>query len=365
MFELKSTYFNTAYMGPMPIRTRQAIDETAKIAMDPAFKPFDYWAYGTDRVRAEFARLIKCSPVNVALSTSVSELVSHVANGLSLKEDDEVILLDGDFPSMVLPWMVLAEVRGFKIRLLDLSYFLNPDTLEKEITGKTKYVGVSHVMFNTGAKLPIAEIGAICRKADVLFLADVSQSLGGMALSNEIINNVDIMVGVGYKWLLCPNGAAFGYFSNRSLDRVRRTHGSWLASPFSNEAESLLTYTTDTPPGAARFDRGQSHAFFLCAGIEASLRLISEVGLEKIEMYNRDLVDLFFDCIPAHLEVATPREFRSNIVCVKPGGRDPRDVLADLNRQNIDVAIREGMIRISFHFFNTREQVQKLVEALG
>jgi cysteine desulfurase/selenocysteine lyase len=91
-----------------------------------------------------------------------------VANGVKLHRSDNVILMDYDYPSMILPWMVMAEIKGFQVRLLPRETFLNPEHLQKEINGRTRYVACSHVMFNTGILLPIAELGKVCRKKEVL-----------------------------------------------------------------------------------------------------------------------------------------------------------------------------------------------------
>jgi selenocysteine lyase/cysteine desulfurase len=365
-FELKSAYLNTAYIGPTPKLSRDKILQIVDRGMDPGQTDLQQWFTGHDTVRKQLARLLPCDEKYIAVSTSVSEVVSHVANGLELKPGEEVLLLDGDYPSMILPWMVLAEQRGFQVRLLELGDFLEPARLARNFTPKTRAVGCSHVMFNTGARLPVGELAATCHaSSDALFITDTSQSLGGMRLDASIVENVDVLIGVTYKWLLGPYGMAYACFSDSALMRVKRTHASCLHSPMGQSHSNLLQYTTEALPGARRFDRGQTPSFLCCAGLEGSLDLILEIGLDRIATHNKDLVNLFFDHVPPAFEVASPRELRSNIVCIKPADKSPEQLKNELVAQGFDVSLREGYVRISFHFFNTRAQVESLLESLS
>lgn len=364
LFDLKSLYFNAAYMGPLPKRAQKLIDVALKRAADPAFLHFEDWFNQPEKTRARFASLLRCPNDNIALSTSVSELVSHLANGVDLKSGDEVLLLKNDYPSMVLPWMVMSELKGIRLHFLELEDFLDPKRFKGKITARTRVAGCSHVMFSTGMQLPVAELGAIARTADVLFVSDVSQSFGGMQIAPEILKNVDILVGVAYKWLLGPYGTAFGYFSNRALENVRRTHASWIASPNSTRSESLTNYTTETTAGARKFDRGQSPCFFTNAGLEGALGTLEEIGLKKVEAHNAGLTEYFLAHLPKDYEVAAPKELRSNIVCVKPPEGNALELKTKLAEQKIDVSVREGNVRLSFHIFNSKQQIEVLLKEL-
>lgn len=364
MFEMKSTYLNTAYMGPTPLASKAKIVERLNLGLDPYNFESSEWFSFTDRIRERIAKLLGAAPVEIAFSTAVSELVSHVGNGLNLGPDDEIVLMEGEYPSMVLPWMVQSELRGFKIRFLPHKTFLNPSEYAKELGPKTRYSACSHVMFNTGTRMPVAELGAECRKKDILFLTDVSQSFGGMTVAPEIVKNCDIIVGVAYKWLLGPYGSAWGYFSERAIQKIPRTHASWLNSMSSVSRENLLNYSTSTYPGARRFDRGEAPSFLITAGLEGALDVLLEQGLTNIEKKNRELTDYFLSELPKSFKVAAPYELRSNIVCVQPSGTNADTVKNALATKNIVASLREGNLRFSFHFFNTKEQVDQALNVL-
>lgn len=363
-FEMKSIYLNAAYMGPMPKKARENVEKSVDRAMDPAFLRFADLPALTDGLRTRFSSVLDGSAEHIAVSTSVSEIVSHVANGIDFKPGEQVLLLEGDYPSMVLPWMLRAERGDIELKRLPLPVFTDPKKLAAEINKKTRFVGCSHVQFNTGRTLPIAEIGRLCRKNGALFLADVSQSLGGLRLAPEIMSEVDILAGVAYKWLLGPYGSAFARFSNESLDQIRRTHAAWLASPKSLAAESLLEYTTETLPGARRFDRGQAPSFLICAALDGALETLIDAGLDNIQDHNAGLVEEFLEGLPQGFELAAPRETLANIVCIKPPIEDAMGLKARLARKKIDVSVREGFVRLAFHAFNTHEHVKAVLKEI-
>jgi len=364
VFALKSTYLNCAYMGPMPLPAKKRVEEWLTPLTDPAFSNFEERLKILSDVREKLASLLGTSPLNIALGGSVSEMVGHVANGLELHQGDNVVLMENDFPSMILPWMVLSEHKGFHVRLVPRDKFLRPDQLESVMNDRTRFVGCSHVMFNTGIRLPIAEIGKICRKNEVTFLADTSQSFGAIRVPADAVANVDILVGVGYKWLLGPYGTAYAYFSDRALQKVRRSHAHWLASANVRSTESLLDYTTDTLPGAVKFDRGEAPVYLLNAAMDASLGVLLDQNLDKIEHHNMDLARYFLESLPTGYESLSTIETLSPIICFKSLKVDSGEMKKRLAKAGIDISLREGYLRASFHFFNDRKQVDQLLGVL-
>jgi len=364
-FDLRSTYLNTSYMGPMPNHARKMVETALDQAADPAALDFESRKQYLVEVRSRLANLLGVNTNSVAISTSVSELIGHIANGLPLTVGDDVIVMEGDYPSMVLPWMVAAENRGFELRRLPREVFQHPEKLKREIKSRTRFVGCSHVMFNTGLQLPIAELGRVCRQTGALFFADTSQSFGGMRITPDMIANVDGLIGVAYKWLLGPYGSAYGYFSDRALESIRRTHASWLVSANSQSTEFLLDYTTKTIPGACRFDRGESPTYLINAALSGALSVLQQVGLASIESHNLSLAREFMESLPKGFDHLSDREYLTPIICVKPRAESAAQCKQRLAEAHVDVSLREGYLRFAFHFFNSSSQVQAVVGILS
>ncbi len=364
---LDSIFFNTAYFGPSPYSAKKKIFRAAQKELDPSFYNYNTWTGVPERSRRLMAKLIGCSEDNITHSTSTSDLVSIVANGFDFKEGDIVCAVNGDYPSNVIPWMVASEYSPFDFNLLDLGDEIIPtvDWLEKVLPASTKVFNVSWVTFDTGKKVDILSIGKYLRSRNILFVVDGTQALGGLPITAEELEYVDVLAISSYKWMLGAYGHAFGYFSDKAQKLIARKTGNWIASPNSKVVYNLLNYTTETLPGARKYDRGQTPNLLTLSCVEAGLDFLKKVGLYEIKKHNQDIRDFFLENYPqSKYNLITPKEYMGNILCLSAKNIDPLKLETELKHCNVDVSVRQGNIRLSFHIFNTKEQVETLIRAL-
>ena len=357
---LKDPYFDTATFGPSPFQAKKAVEKALDGELDPFLVPPDWMEIPT-RLRQSIATLLNCSPEHIAHLPSTVDLISLVANGHPWRPGDTVCALKGDYPSNVLPWMSFAPHHSFEFELLSLPS-LTLEHLKKALPSSCRVLTVSWVAFDTGQRLDLASLGQFCKERDIFFIVDATQGFGGMAIPQEDLSLIDVLACSTYKWLLGPYGGAFGYFSSRAIEKIRRQNASWLVSPTLETLDDLLRYTPKAPKGAKRFDRGQSPNMLASAGLQVSLDLLNTIGLETIEDDNASLCSYFLENLPKSFKVTTPQE-RGNIICLQP----PCDLslLKEMfEKEKVKVSIREGNLRVSFHFFNTRKQVDRLLEIL-
>ena len=224
---------------------------------------------------------------------------------------------------------------------------------------------MSWVTFDTGKKMDILSIGKMLRSKGIMFVVDATQALGGMEITPEELSYIDVLTCSSYKWMLGPYGHAFAYFSQNAQDKIYHRNANWILSPNSKVVYNLLDYTTETLPGARQYDRGQA-ANLLCSGcLEGSLSFLLEVGLETIRKHNADVRDYFLENYPKNkYSTVIPKEYMGNIVCLKAANADSVALEAELKKRNVDVSVRQGNIRLSFHIFNTKHQVDELIKAL-
>ena len=335
--------------------------------MDPSFYHHDLWLSVPENVRIQIADLLGTPPDSITHSTSTSDIVSLIANGYPLNRGDIVCSIDREYPSNVLPWMRAAQTRGIAFQTLKLGEQPLPtiEWLDEHLPPKTKIFNISYVSFNTGKKIDLAPMGQYLRNRGVFFVVDSTQAFGGMAISPEEIRAVDVLACSSYKWLLGPYGHAFGYFSPEAVEKVAHTGGTWTVSPRFKDIASLVDYTTDTLPGARKYDRGQGPNMLTMSCLEAGIRFLSEIGLDYVQEHNSSIRDYFLDHYPRKkYTLVTPTSNMGNIVCIKADHVDPDALQRALKKYNIDVSIRAGNIRLSFHIFNTTHQVNKLIKAL-
>ena len=119
-------------------------------------------------------------------------------------------------------------------------------------------------------------------------------------------------------------------------------------------------------PGAISFDRGQAPNILTMAGLEGSIDLFLEIGLKSIQAHNQKTTQFFLDHFNSKdFDLITPKNAHANIVCLKSKNQDVQSIKDKLLDSNVDVSIREGNLRISFHLFNNLSQVEILLKALN
>lgn len=352
-------------MGPCPAKAVAAGIKALKRAADPSFCPHEEWRNIPDEIRNQLANLLQVNYEQISLNTSVSEVVSTIAAGYPLSENDEVLILKNEYPSDVLPWLLHSEQRGFKIRWIENSDLENEGRWNDLFTSRTKILVLSQVAFNTGRFWDVTRFKSVLKNRNIFFILDASQSFGGRPLSKDEIECCDVISCVSYKWLLGPYGGGFAYYSNSAIETITRQQASWLTSPNSQSTGSLLNYTTKTIPGARKFDRGQTSNIVYYKTWGEALKLLKSWNLNTISNHNLSLVEEFKSNFPRiKYDMITPLDSHSNILCLKAKNADTDRLQEKLRSKNIDVSVREGNLRISFHLFNTTEQVHKLLNAL-
>ena len=364
---LDSIFFNSAYFGPSPYSAKQKVSRALQKELDPSFFDYNTWIGIPERTRELMADLLGCSADHITHSTSTSDIISTVANGIKLGAEDIVCAINLDYPSNILPWMRAKEERGLNFQLLDLGDQDVPTAtwLADNLPKNTKVFDMSYVTFDTGKKMDLLSIGKLCQERDILFIVDATQALGGMKITPEELAVIDVMACSSYKWMLGPYGHAFGYYSDKALKLISHKTGNWVVSANSKNVYNLLDYTTDTLAGARKYDRGQTANMLINSCLEAGLEFLQNVGLENIEKYNRELRNYFLEHYPKNkFAMITPKNAMANILCLKTTKTDPITLERELKFRNIDVSIRQGNLRLSFHIFNTEKQVDELLRAL-
>lgn len=364
---LKSVYFNSAYFGPSPKSSKNLIDFAVDKEMDPSFYAYNDWMSISERLRVKLADFLNVSPDNVTHSTSSSDVINIVANGYPFVKGDRVAAIDKDYPSNILPWMLAEKNHGIEFDRIVLDGEIAPtaEWLETKLKPNTKIFNMSWVTFDTGKKMDLISIGKMLRSKGIMFVVDATQALGGIPISKEELEYIDVLSCSSYKWMLGPYGHAFAYFSKNAQEKINHLNANWILSPKSKVVYELLDYTIETLPGARKYDRGQAANCLINACLEGSLDFFKAVGMDNVKKHNQEVRDYFLNHFPtSKYSLITPKEFMGNIICIRANGSDSIKLEKELKDHNVDVSVRQGNIRISFHIFNNKQQVEKLITAL-
>ena len=356
------TYLNHAAVGTLPGRALEAVRAYAADFNEHAASNYRDWEAAIEATRSRSARLINAAPEQIAFVKNTTEGLCFAANGLDWHGGGNVVLNDLEFPSNVYPWLNLAQ-HGVEARMVkSVDGRLTVESIADRIDAGTRAVSISHVEFGNGFRNDIAAIGALCREKGVCFVVDAIQSLGQTPV-DVVDMSIDILTADGHKWLLGPEGIGIFYCAPHMTERLRLYEVGWNSVA---DAGNYDVYDATPAPTARRFECG-SHNTLGIHALGASLDLLLEVGIEAIQERLRVLTDRLVDGLRgAGYRVLSPRGESewSGIVTFDSPVHDTADLHRALRGRKIIGARRGGGIRISPHFYNTEEEVLRVVEAL-
>ncbi len=318
---------------------------------------------GVDRVRERAGQLLHCPARNIAFLKSTSEGIDLVAQGLDWKSGDEVISYELEFPTCVYPWLALAS-RGVTLRMVaDYGrHRFEVEDVAELMSPRTRVVCLSLVNFGHGFRAPLEEIGKLCRERDIWFVVDAVQGLGALQVDVSSLG-ADIISAHGYKFLLSGFGVAVCYCSDRAIRRLVVPQVGWKNV---DEPTRVGRLQLDFAQSARRFESAwQNFAGLL--GMHASLELLLEVGPAPIE--NR-VLDLSAQVATGLSErgydvLSSQRQGeRSAIVSAIREGVDYPSLRERMLTNRVACAVLEGRLRVSPHFYNTEDDIGRLLDSL-
>ena len=369
-------YLNHAAVSPWPQRTVRAVSDFALENGTLGSSNYPRWIETEKRLRERLSRLIGAGTADdVALVKNTSEGLSLVAHGLTWKYGENVVTSDQEFPSNSIVWESLSR-HGVETRKADLSSANTPEeALFEAVDRNTRLLSISSVQFGSGLRMDLERIGSFCRARGILFCVDAIQSLGAIQMDGAAIR-ADFIVADGHKWMMAPEGCALFYSTPEARERLQLQQYGW------HMREALYDFETGSDnnsnceqPGccadipdwtiansARRFEPGSPNMLGI-HGLEASLSLIEEVGMEQIERLVLERSQLLIDSIQRRpqLELITPTGLGrfAGIVTfsVKTGGLD--SIHNRLTEKGIQCAVRSGGIRFSPHFYTPMNQLEE------
>ncbi len=357
-------HMNHAGVSPMSERGRAAIEQLVEGILNRPYR--DHQSQDeADRVRELVGRLIGASPDSITLTRSTSHGLSLLAQGLDWSAGDNVVGAEGEYPANIYPWMAL-ERRGVEFRRArPVDGRITPEAVLTLADARTRVIALSHVEFWNGFRLDIKAIGAECRRRGIVFAVDVMQSAGALRVDVERMSIDCCAAGAG-KWLMGPPGVGFAYFSPELLERVwPPVVGASSVAGF----ERYFEYDLTLRPTARRFEESVV-SLLDTAAFGAALDLLLEVGVDVIEDRVLNLAERLSKGLTERgHEIVEPwprsRAESSGIVSFRKPGASAHEVLRDLNAAHIVARIHRDFVRLSPHFYNTYEEVERVLEVLA
>ena len=329
-----------------------------------------------ERVRKKVKVFINAKDEKEIVFTSgTTDSINRVVFGFMinyLKEQDEVLITRSEHASNILPWMELANKIGIKIKYIDLDKDFNvtEENLRKAINNNTKVISLAHITNVIGDIRNLELIGKICKEKDIIFVVDAAQSMAHIKIDVQKYN-IDFLGFSAHK-MFGPTGVGALYGRFELLDKMHPlTFGGGMNSFFESTGE------VEYKPLPERLEAGTQNIAGVI-GLGAAIDYINSVGIDKIHKYEyslkkyaieklKDIKDLKIYNLKSESGVLVfniDKVFSQDLavylnhykICVRSGNHCAKILKDEIKTTNT--------CRASFSIYNTKEEIDKLVDVL-
>ncbi len=332
-----------------------------------------------ENVRDKIAKFINAEHrEEIIFSKNATESLNLVAYSYGLenvKENDEIVISIMEHHSNLVPWQKVAKTTGAKLKYmyLDENFEISDEEIESKITENTKIVGITHVSNVLGTINNVKKIIDIAHKKGAIVIVDASQSIPHKRIDVQDLN-CDFLVFSGHK-MLAPLGIGVLYGKKELLNKM---------TPFLMGGD-MIEYVYEQETSFAtlpnKFEAGTQNVGGV-VGLGAAIDYIEKIGYENIEKQEKEVVTYAIQELKKleylDLYLTSNLENHSGVISFNIKGVHPHDIASILDSQN--VCVRSGnhcaqplmrylgidsTCRASFYFYNTKEDVDALVNALN
>lgn len=352
-------HLQTGGVGAMPRPVFEAMSSALmEVELDPARETYGPGMSQLDKVRAKAAALVNAEAEDIALTTSATQAMFLIAQGLHFTHGDQIITTDHEHPGGRLGWDWVARRYGVEVITIPIA----PDETDPQaiverfadrIAPRTRALSFSHVLYTTGVKLPVAELCGLAREHGCIAIVDGAQGPGGMPVDVQALG-CHAYAASGHKWLMGPKGTGFLYIS-----------------PEMSGALDAL------PLAAGRKAGSNSTGIVNIAGLRgmgAAVDYVQALGPGRIEAHNLALRRELHAELSRFNQVRIPAAAEgplasANLAFCLPDSADIEAIRRNLVRRHkvyirtVDLAGFKGL-RASLHAYNGSDDVDRLVSAL-
>jgi len=368
----RKAYLNTGTSGPLARVTHEAIHAGSDLDFTEgraSFQGFMKTREKIEETRQRIASLTKADPTQIALTHNTTTGMNIAVQGFNWQPGDEVVTTTLEHEGGLFPLYVLRHRYGVVLKIVDIGLEDSPETilakLEAEISPRTRLLVFSHVAWNTGIRLPLAEIVAMGHRHHVLSVVDAAQSTGAIPLDLPA-SGVDFYAMPGQKWLCGPEGTGAFYVRQDRISLLNPTFVGYL----SMRGPGDWDYTGYFHPaeGAKRYEVGSRFRPSFWAMTANLAWLEDEIGwpwiydrIQAMAGYARQGLGQI-----EGVEILTPSGPQAGLISFTLAGYDPARVVLKLAED--DIVIRSlghpYCLRVSTGFYNTEADIDKLTAGL-
>ena len=364
-------YLNTGSVGPLPAETAAAMNQIATYELTTGRAHPDYWLDTLQRMaeaRAAVAAVLVADAADIALTHSSTDGMNIGAWSIDWKAGDRAVTTSLEHPGGTGALHNLRERFGIEIAYVDIGAAPEPDAVlaafDAAIDERTRLVATSHVLWATGAVLPIAGIAEIAHARGALMVVDGAQSAGAIPVELAT-TGADVYAVSAQKWLLGPEGMGAIAVAPGVRDRLLPSFGGYFSFETVDPAGAAVGWSD-----ARRFESSNFHRPSI-VGMARSVGWLSMfVGLDWMYERGASMARLAADRLAAvaGVELVTPRDHMATLVTFRIAGWPAQAALDELGARVFAVARnvqRLDALRISVGFFTSEEELDRFIEAVA
>jgi selenocysteine lyase/cysteine desulfurase len=350
-------YLNSCSQGPLSDAVQAGLEDFMASWHEQG-SPWETWVNRYEAARTAFAQFINASPDEVTIVTSVSAAINGVASALNFRDRKKVVMGEFEFPTMGHVWLA-QRARGAEVHFVKAEGNCIPTVnYETMVDRNTLVVPLTRVCFKNGFRSEVNAVTQIAHSAGALVMLDDYQDCGTRPVDVKALD-LDFYVTGTLKYLLGPPGLAFMYVRKDLISSLVPTVTGWFgqANPFAYDPKLF-----DLSPTARRFESGSPSVPNVYAALPG-FQLLQEIGMENVAAHIKKLAQSLLSC--AHdlgIRAKTPADSAGPLVVLQ--SKDSTLLVQKLAESNIVVSNRHDGLRISFHVYNTMDDVKAVVEVL-
>ena len=350
-------YLNTCSQGALSDAVESGFDEYLASWHEHG-SPWETWVQRYEEARSAFARFIHASPDEVAIVTSVSAGINAIASALNFRDRSKIVMGEFEFPTMGQIWLAQRE-RGAEVQFaLAQGNAIPVAAYEKLIDRKALLVPLTHVCFKNGFRTDVSNVTQMAHSAGALVMLDDYQDCGTRPVDVKAMD-LDFYLTGTLKYLLGPPGLAFLCTRKELIPSLSPTVTGWFgqSNPFAYNPQHF-----ELSPTARRFESG-SPSVPNVYGAMPGFQMLEEIGMERVASHVENLAQALLNrAREMGIRTKTPTGSVGPLVVLQC--LDSSLLLQALAQSGIVASNRFDGLRISFHAYNTFEEVNAVAEVL-
>jgi len=353
----RKIYLNTCSQGALSVAVQTGL-ENYIASWHEQGSPWETWMDRYEEARTAFAQFINASPEEVAILTSASAGINSVASALNFRERQKVVMGEFEFPTMGHIWLA-QRVRGAEVQFVSAEgNHIPAANYEKIVDRNTLIVPLTRVCFKNGFRSEVSAITQIAHHSGALVMLDDYQDCGTRPVDVKALD-LDFFVTGTLKYLLGAPGLAFLYARKELISSLVPTVTGWFAqtNPFAFDPQHI-----DLSPSARRFESGSPSMPNVYAAVPG-FELLQEIGMENVAGHIKRLAQSLLSCArDVGIRAKTPANSAGPLVVLQC--KVSNLMVQKLAASDIVASNRHDGLRISFHVYNTMDDVKAVAEVL-